>query len=71
MAKPLETEKDRLEEAITLDELKSLATNSKNGKSPGPDGFISEFYKISGQKLLVKRTESMYNIQCISWNMKI
>ena len=45
MPKLLETEKDKLEEAITLHELKFLATNSKNGKSPGPDGFTNEFYK--------------------------
>ena len=71
MPKLLETEKDKLEEAITLDELKSLATNSKNGKIPGPDGFIDEFIKHSGQNLLVKRTDLMYNSQCISWNMNI
>ena len=45
MPKLSETEKDKLEETITLDELKFVVTNSKNNKSPGPDGFTNEFYK--------------------------
>ena len=39
------TEKVKLEEAITLDELKSVVINSKNYKSPGHYGLTNEFYK--------------------------
>ena len=45
MPKLSKTEKDKLEKAITLDEIKSVVTNSRNSKSPGPDGFTNEFYK--------------------------
>ena len=45
MPKLSETEKEKLEETITLDELKFVVTNSKNNKSPGQDGFTNEFYK--------------------------
>ena len=45
MPKLPETKKDKLEQAISLDELRSVVTNSKNNKSPGLDGFTNEFYK--------------------------
>ena len=38
-------ESDQLEGKLTLPELGKAVRNMKNGKSPGPDGFIVEFYK--------------------------
>ena len=40
--------KDRelLEKDITIEELAQIVKKSKNNKSPGPDGFTNEFYKI-------------------------
>ena len=35
-----------LEGPITQEELHQAVTYSKNNKSPGPDGFPVEFYKI-------------------------
>ena len=40
--------KDRelIEKDITIEELAQIVKKSKNNKSPGPDGFTNEFYKI-------------------------
>ena len=35
-----------MEKEISEDELKTIVYKSKNNKSPGPDGFSNEFYKI-------------------------
>ena len=45
MPKHSETEKDKLEEKITLAELNFVILTSKNDKGPGPDGCTDEFYK--------------------------
>ena len=39
-------DKIEMEKEITLEELKNTITKSKNNKSPGPDSFTHEFYKI-------------------------
>ena len=41
-----ENEKIQLEREISLEELRKIVFKSKNNKSPGPDGFSNEFYKI-------------------------
>ena len=46
MTKLTEDEKTRIERAISLEDLKNIVYKSKNNKSPGPDGFSNEFYKI-------------------------
>ena len=35
-----------VEKEITLDELSNIVKKSKNNKSPGPDGYSNEFYKV-------------------------
>ena len=35
-----------MEKEIALEELQSIIIKSKNNKSPGPDGFTNEYYKI-------------------------
>ena len=39
-------DKENLEKDISLDKLGYIVKKSKNNKSPGPDGFTNEFYKI-------------------------
>ncbi len=46
-----EEEKLDLEGVITEQELLSCLKTLKNGKSPGSDGYLAEFYKFSGQIL--------------------
>ena len=41
-----ENEKNKLEIDITEQELKDVIKRAKNNKSPGPDGYSNEFYKI-------------------------
>ena len=41
-----EYEKENLEKEISMEELGNIVKQSKNNKSPGPDGFSNEFYKI-------------------------
>ena len=41
-----ENEKNKLESDISNNELKEAIKKSKNNKSPGPDGFLNEFYKL-------------------------
>jgi hypothetical protein len=41
-----DSERDSLEGPITYQELLAALKNSKNGKSPGSDGFSFEFYKV-------------------------
>ncbi len=36
---------EELEADITLEEIKTTIMQSPNNKTPGPDGFIAEFYK--------------------------
>ena len=38
--------KSMLDKDITLSDMHEALQNMKNNKSPGPDGIISEFYKI-------------------------
>ena len=38
---------------ITISELEHIITKSKNNKSPGPDGFTNEFYKIFWHNLKI------------------
>ena len=46
LTKLTEDEKTGIERAIILEDLKNIVYKSKNNKSPGPDGFSNEFYKI-------------------------
>ena len=46
LTKLTEDEKTGIERAISLEDLKNIVYKSKNNKSPGPDGFSNEFYKI-------------------------
>ena len=46
LPKLTENEKNKLEMEITEEELKEVIKKSKNNKSPGPDGYSNEFYKI-------------------------
>ena len=39
-------DRETLENEITIEELGFIIKKSKNNKSPGPDGFTNEFYKI-------------------------
>ena len=41
-----EEEKMTLDKDISMEELGNIVKKSKNNKSPGPDGFTNEFYKI-------------------------
>lgn len=41
----------KLEESITIEELNAAMTSLQSGKSPGPDGYPSEFYKKFWHKL--------------------
>ena len=41
-----EEEKGSVEREINIEDLKYIVYKSKNNKSPGPDGFSNEFYKI-------------------------
>ena len=45
MPKLSKTEQDKLGEAITLDELRFVVTNTKDNKTPGPNEFTNEYYK--------------------------
>lgn len=44
--------KNRLDEPITADEITVAISSMQSGKSPGPDGFPSEFYRASSAKLV-------------------
>ena len=44
-------EAEQLEGLLTLDELSLSLKNMKNGKSPGSDGFPSEFFKVFWRQL--------------------
>ena len=46
MPKLNDTEKDKLNAEISLDEIKTVIKTSNNNKSPSPDSFSNEFYKI-------------------------
>ena len=39
-------DRNQVEKEITMAELETIVNKSKNNKSPGPDGFSNEFYKI-------------------------
>lgn len=41
----------KLNEPLTLEEIKSSLSLLQNGKCPGPDGFPTEFYKTFSDKL--------------------
>ena len=41
-----DSEKEDMEKEITLDELHTIIEKSENNKSPGPDGYSNEFFKI-------------------------
>lgn len=41
----------RLDEPIGIQEIKQVIAHLKSNKSPGPDGFINEFYKIFADKI--------------------
>ena len=57
-------EKQHIDEKITLDDLKHIVYKSKNNKSPGPDGFTNEFYKIFWKqiKLLLLKLMNFYEM---------
>jgi len=42
---------EEVERLITIDELNTASSSLQNGKSPGPDGFPSEFFKKFWLKL--------------------
>ena len=44
-----ETDIEMLDSEIQIQELGSTVRNLENDKSPGPDGFTSEFYNFFGQ----------------------
>ena len=46
MPKLSKNENSKLEEQISIEDLKHIVYKSKNNKSPGPDGYSNEFYKI-------------------------
>ena len=41
-----EQNREMVEKEITLEELSNIVKKSKNNKSPGPDGYSNEFYKV-------------------------
>ena len=51
MPKLSETEKDKMEKKITLNELNFMVKISENNKSLGPDGITNEFYKTFWQEI--------------------
>uniref|UniRef100_A0A8C5QYZ4 Reverse transcriptase domain-containing protein n=1 Tax=Leptobrachium leishanense TaxID=445787 RepID=A0A8C5QYZ4_9ANUR len=53
ITRPLDpTERDSLNAEITADEILAALKTSKNGKSPGPDGLPTEYYKKCTAELL-------------------
>ena len=51
MPKLNDTEKDKVDAEISLDEIKTVIETSKNNKSPGPVSFSNKFYKIFWREL--------------------
>ena len=49
-------QKENLKNTFTTNEMKAVINNLPTNKSPGPDGFIVEFYQIS--KKLTSQTIS-------------
>ena len=41
-----DSKNEELERDISMEDLRKIVYNSKNNKSPGPDGFSNEFYKV-------------------------
>ena len=62
LTKLTDTEKQFIEREISLEDLKYIVFKSKNNKSPGPDGFSNEFYKIFWEqiKLLLLKLMILY-----------
>ena len=66
-----DNEKLALDDEITEDELKKQVFNSASNKSPGPDGYTNEFYKIFWIKiktLLLTLMNFFYKEKSISQN---
>ena len=51
MRKLNNTKKEKLEENIKLTEIETVLFKMKNNKSPGPDGYSYEFFKIFWENL--------------------
>lgn len=70
-----ELEQQQLAHEISDDEIKKTIFAMHNDKSPGPDGYTSEFFKHSGKSVCVYYSESVcvceretFNGECVVGN---
>ena len=49
--KGIETDRTKLDQPFTVEEILNVITNLKSGKAPGPDCFPTEFYKKFSTKV--------------------
>ena len=62
-----------LEGEITINELDEALSNMKNNKTPGLDGFPTDFFKVFLQKLkffVLRALNESYTNQCLPLTMK-